>query len=236
MKVSPNNLLNIAGITIPLIGYYDTPDINPFKPFTKPKDCIFSCYENWLKGESIVLSEDNVGSISCPGAGYWSCGVESVPRTEVAYYLGEIEGLKSSADKMAQWLKTQPVYKKEHAYIVIGPLHNDQYEYLKTVTFFVNADQLSFLITGAEYHNAAAEHHPVTAAYGTGCRQLSLLVEEAGVPKALIGATDIAMRKYLPSDILAFTVNKTMFEQLCQLGENSFLYKNFWNGLRESRE
>ena len=236
VKVNPNNLLNNAEITTPLIGYYDTPDTKTFEPFAKPQDCIFSCYENWIKGKSIFLSQENVGDITCPGAGYWSCGVEPVPRNEVAYYLGEIEGLKCTADLMYEWLKGQPVYKKEHPYIVIGPIQADQYEYLKTITFFINADQLSLLLTGAEYHNAAAEHQPVTAAYGTGCRQLSLLAEEADVPKALIGATDIAMRKYLPQEILAFTVNKSMFEQLCQLGENSFLYKNFWKGLRETRE
>lgn len=196
----------------------------------------FSCYKNWLKGESICLSEENVGSIACPGAGYWSCGVESMPREEVAKYLGEIEGLKSTSDLMNQWLENQPVYKKEHPYVVIGPLREDQYEYLKTITFYVNPDQLSLLMTGAEYHNASVDSHPVIATYGSGCRQLSVIFEELDVPKAIIGATDIAMRQYLPPDTRALTVTKSMFQQLCQLDKNSFLYKNFWKRLREARE
>jgi len=49
MQPNANNLLNIAGITTPLVGFYDTPDIKPFEPFAKPKHCIFSCYDNWTK-------------------------------------------------------------------------------------------------------------------------------------------------------------------------------------------
>jgi hypothetical protein len=50
-----------------------------------------------------------------------------------------------------------------------------------------------------------------------------------------MGATDIAMRRHLPPDILAFTVTKAMFRQLCELGEESFLYKPFWGDLKKAR-
>ena len=73
----------------------------------------------------------------------------------------------------------------------------EQYEYLKTITFYVNPDQLSLLITGAEYHNASASHHPVTAVYGSGCGQLAAVFDDFDTPKATIGGTDIAMRPYL---------------------------------------
>jgi hypothetical protein len=43
------------------------------------------------------------------------------------------------------------------------------------------------------------------------------------------------MRQYLPSDVLAFTVTKAMFQQLCGLDEKSFLYKPFWRRLRKAR-
>jgi hypothetical protein len=55
------------------------------------------------------------------------------------------------------------------------------------------------------------------------------------VPQAVIGATDIAMRQYLPPDILAFSVTVPMFEQLCALDERSFLYKPFLKNLQRSR-
>ena len=235
MQPDPNNLLKIAEITNPLIGFYDTLNKKPFKPFNDAKFCIFSCYQGWTRGESTCLSEQTLGTIGCPGAGYWNCNVARVPREDVAHYLAVQEGLKTSPDLMCQWLTNQPPYKKKHDYVVIGPLRMEQYEYLKTITFYVNPDQLSLLITGAEYHNASASHHPVTAVYGSGCGQLAAVFDDFDTPKATIGGTDIAMRSYLPCNTLALTVTKPMFEQICQLDENSFLHKSFWNNLKLAR-
>jgi hypothetical protein len=46
---------------------------------------------------------------------------------------------------------------------------------------------------------------------------------------------DIAMRRYLPPDIIAFTVTKPMYEELCRLDKNSFLSKPFWKDLQKAR-
>ena len=72
MVPKPDKLLAISGIEIPLIGFYDVIDPKPFEPFANPERCIFSCYKNWLNGESIRISE---GSCSCQGGGYWVGGV-----------------------------------------------------------------------------------------------------------------------------------------------------------------
>jgi hypothetical protein len=66
--------------------------------------------------------------------------------------------------------------------------------------------------------------------------ELLPLFEDLTVPQAIIGATDIAMRRYLPPHILAFTVTKPMYERLCALDERSFLYKQFWGDLRKARK
>jgi hypothetical protein len=99
-------------------------------------------------------------------------------------------------------------------------------------------DQLSFLIHGAEYHNADIDNHPVMVAFGSGCGQLAAVLGnvDAAVPRAVIGATDMAMREHLPPDILAFTVNGTMYEQLCRLDEHSFMHKQFWKRLMKTRK
>jgi hypothetical protein len=235
MQPNPTNLLRILEISNPLIGFYDTPEKRLFEPFIAAKQCIFSCYEGWMQGESTCLSEQNVEAIGCPGAGYWNCNVATVPSEHVAHFLAVEEGLKASPDLMCQWLANQPPYQKEHAYVVIGPLRMEQYKYLKTITFYVNPDQLSPLITGAEYLNASTSFHPVTAVYGTGCEQLAAVFDDVNTPKATIGGTDIAMRPYLPRDTLAFTVTKPMFEQLCRLDEKSFLHKSFWNNVKQAR-
>jgi hypothetical protein len=234
MKPDPTKLLEIAGIKTPLIGFYDVSDPKPFEPFCTPKRCIFSCYENWAKGESICISE---GNCSCRGGGYWIGGVEFTTRDNFAKGLNEREGFKSSHKVMKQWLENLNPYMIENGYVVIGPLKDDQYEHLKTVTFYVNPDQLSLLLLGAEYNNASINDNPAITAFGSGCGQLAALFGDfdTDIPKAIIGATDIAMREHLPPDILTLTVNKPMYRQLCELDENSFLYKSFWKRLRKAR-
>ena len=45
------------------------------------------------------------------------------------------------------------------------------------------------------------------------------------------------MRQYLPPEILAFTVNKPMFEQLCNLDEiNGFLGKLLMGKFKKARQ
>ncbi|MFC1998413.1 DUF169 domain-containing protein [Chloroflexota bacterium] len=246
MRPDPAKLLEISGIKTPLIGFYDVSNPKPFEPFTKPKRCFFSSYEQRLKGESTCISENEA---SCQGGGYWVGGaipawvVKSAEpdndlREIFANSLNQREGFKSSYDLLYQWMKNQKPYMIENGYVVVGPLKDDQYEHLKTVTFYVNPDQLSLLLLGAEFNTTSIEESSVRAPFGSGCGQMAAVFVnfDADIPKAVIGATDIAMREHLPPDILAFTVNKPMYKQLCELGEDSFLYKHFWERLRKARE
>ena len=235
MNPDPTRLLEATGIGSPPIGFYDVSDPTPFEPFAEPTRCQFACYEDWLRGESVRIAR---GEATCRGGGYWVGGVEFTTRENFARTLNQREGFKSADELMYQWLENQPPYVMENEFVVIGPLRDDQYEHLKTVTFYVDPDQLSLLLIGAEYHNASVEDHPVTIAFGSGCGQMATLLGdlETETPKAMLGATDIAMREYLPADILAFTVNRPMFRQLCELDEGSFLYKGFWQRLKRARE
>jgi hypothetical protein len=237
MQPNPTNLIEMAGIESPLIGFYDTPDPSPFEPWVEPapgsRVCIFAFYNRWLKGEMLHITKDNFG---CGGAGHWLCDVTMRSREDFVRFLVDEEGLKSSRELMNQWLDRQRPYQQEYAHILIGPLREGQYEHLKSVTFYVNPDQLGLLMLGAQYNSAPGDPPPVVAAFGSGCSQLVTLFEDQKIPQAMVGATDIAMRQHLPPDILAFTVTKTMFEKLCALDEQSFLYKPFWQRLRKARQ
>ncbi len=245
MKPDPTRLLEMSDIKTPLIGFYDVSDTTPFEPFTIPKRCFFSSYREWCQGKSIRIAKNEA---RCQGGGYWIGGVvpgwvreamrpDDEPREIFARELNRREGFKSSDELMCHWLENVKPYIIQNGHVVIGPLKDDQYGYLRTVTFYVNPDQLSLLFLGAEYNNASLKESPVTLAFGSGCGQMAALVGDldTGIPRAVVGATDIAMRDNFPPDILAFTVNKSMYQQLCQLDENSFLYKHFWKRLREAR-
>ncbi|MCP4670024.1 MAG: DUF169 domain-containing protein, partial [Desulfobacula sp.] len=126
MIPDPKNLIDMAQITNPLVGFYDTPLKDCFAPFVDAGHCIFSGYQGWMKGESTCLSKKTAGTFACPGAGYWNCNLATVPKETVAQHLAVEEGLKKTPELMSQWLGNQPPYKKEHEYIVLGPYQKHQ--------------------------------------------------------------------------------------------------------------
>jgi hypothetical protein len=77
---------------------------------------------------------------------------------------------------------------------------------------------------------------PVIASFGSGCMQLVSLFTDLNIPQAIIGATDMAMRKYLQENILAFPVTKKLLIQLCNLGTDSYLEKRFIRELQRIRK
>jgi hypothetical protein len=236
MKPEPTRLLERLGIRTPLIGLYDTPDVSGFHPVVAPAKrkqvCVFSFYSNWLRGETLWITRDNYG---CGGAGAALCSLTTRTREEYITFLADTEGLKADHEVMGRWLDARKTYRQSHENLLIGPLREGKDEFLKSVTFFVNPDQLSALIIGAHYRNAPGDPVPVLAPFGSGCMELVTPFEDLSMPQAVIGATDIAMRRYLPPDILAFTVTVPMYEQLCSLDERSFLYKPFLKNLQKAR-
>lgn len=236
MTPKPNYLLEKTNITLPLIGLYDAPEPNAFEPIITPKKgghaCVFYFYKKWLDGFTLQLTKENFG---CGGASQHLFNQATRPYQDFIKFLTDDEGLKASHELMDQWLQENKSYQPEHESIFIGPLKEDQYKYLKTVTFLVNPDQLSMLMIGAQYFASPGDPEPVIAPFGSGCMQLVSSFEDLEAPQALIGATDMAMRQYFPPEIIAFTTTKSMYERLCKIDKNSFLEKGFIKNLKKAR-
>ncbi len=239
VQPDPSYLLGKLDYSLPLIGLYDAPDPSVFEPLVGPKKgagrgpCVFAFYPRWLKGETLILTRDNYG---CGGAGRAICGAETRSREEFIDFLWRDEGLKASREQMEEWIDRGSVYEMEHDQILIGPLKPDQYRYLKTVTFWINPDQLSVLTYGVYYHHAWGDPPPFIAPFGSGCMELVVTLGDLDRPLAALGSTDMAMRHCVPPDRLAFTVTVPMFERLCSIGEESFLGKGFLKNLRKARK
>jgi hypothetical protein len=236
MQPDPSELLEIARIETPPIGFYDAPDPEAFEPLVRPRPdsfaCVFAFFNTWLKGKTLQLNEESFG---CRGAGRYLCGVQTRSRDELVSFLVDEEGLKASRALMQEWLDHRRTYQRRHKSVFIGPLRPEQHEYLRSVTFYVTPDQLALMSLGAQYRCSPSDPQPVLAPFGAGCMQLVTLFEDLEIPQAVLGATDIAMRMYLPPSLLAFTVTVPLFEQLCSLDERSFLHKPFWRKLKKSR-
>jgi len=226
-------LLKRTDITDPPIGFYSAPDPKAFAPLIVPqkRECIFKYFDRILAGETLHLSKEHYG---CPGAGHSVCGVETRTIGDLVKFLVETEGLKASTKLMEGCVEARKPYKGKFPNVLIGPYRPELWEYLVTITFVVNPDQLSALATGAQYDASPKDPEPTIIRFGSGC---SLLVpfDNFDIPQAAIGATDMAMRSHIKPDRLLYTVTKPMFERLCKLDQNSFLFKRFWADLRKSR-
>jgi hypothetical protein len=234
MQPDPSPILARLSITEPLIGFYDTPDPTPFRPLVVPgsHQCIFASLKKWRQGKTLHLTKEKHG---CGGGHLF--GVSTRSREEMVEFLCDEEGLRASHELMNEWLDFAKSYKPVHGHLLIGPLRPDQYDYLRTVTFYVNADQLAVLCVGATYYSRGGDIPPVLAPFGSGCMQLTTLFDDLEAPQAVIGATDHALRQYLDPWMLAFTVTRPMFELLCRWADDprSSLHSGFLDRLIRSR-
>jgi len=234
----PSALVAALDLQTPLLGFYDAPDPEAFAPLVGPNPgagrgpCVFHFYRCWLKCETLHLTAANFG---CGGCGRAFFGVQMREREDFIDFLWKDEGLRASRELMAGWVDNAPTYAPQHEHVLIGPLKPALAQYLRTVTFWVEADQLSVLQHGAYHHHAWGEPDPVTVPFGSGCSELVVHFRDLDRPQAAIGGTDVAMRHDLPAGVLAFTVTVPLFAQLCTLGADSFLGKGFLTRLRKAR-
>jgi len=234
MQPDPSAILRRLSITEPLIGLYDAPDPAPFEPLVTPgsRQCVFASFKAWHQGKTLHLTKERHGC----GASYL-LGTAPGPRKEMVEFLCDEEGLRADHELMNLWLDVARSYRPAHEHLLIGPLCLSQYDYLRTVTFYVNPDQLAVLSMGATYYSRPEDLPPVLAPFGSGCMQLLPLFDDLESHQAIIGATDHSLRKYLEPWMLAFTTTKPMFEALCRWGEDegSSLHSEFTDSLLRAR-
>ncbi len=237
MTPDPSYLLEKTEISLPLIAFYDAPNPESFAPTIEPPKkghaCMYAFYKKWLEGKTVVLTKDNFG---CGGASHHLFNQPQQSHEDFIRFLADDEGLKANHELMDDWIRESQEYSPQNEYLLFGPLKNELYNYAKTITFLVNPDQLSMLMIGAQFYATRYDPDPVIAPFGSGCMQVSSVFDDLEIPQAVIGATDMAMRQYLPPEILAFVVTKPMFERLCRIDRDSFLEKGFITQLKKVRK
>ncbi len=230
--ISP--ILERLAIAEPLIGFYDAPDPAPFEPLVVPKgrQCVFRSRADWKAGKTLHITREKHGC----GAMHL-LGLAERSREDLVEFLCDEEGLKASHELMNLWLDSAPHYVPVHEHLLIGPVRAHQYEYLRTVTFYVNPDQLSVLTAGAIYYSHPDDIDPLIARFGSGCMQLAPLFDDLEAPQALIGSLDQAARGDLDPCLLAFTVTKPMFDLLARWAADprSSLHNRFLDTLLRAR-
>lgn len=228
----------------PIIALYDCPPGELFEPIMKAtgRACCFAYYKGWTEGKTLVI-ERGTGDFSdpkngCPGA-QRAFGFAKEYPSFMAHFLTDGEGAP-----MGEGLKATPALAQEFLdrahprpirgdTILIGPLRLDKWEHVRSVAFFTDPDRISALMTLASYWSSDPDF--IHAPFSSGCGLLLRELEGQERERAVLGCTDIAMRKYIPPDILCLTVRPGHFERMVNFPDDAFLNKEWWNDLMKSR-
>ena len=220
----------------PLLAVYDATPSEAFAPVFEPEgdDCCFSYYDRWIAGETLALKRGGAG---CKGA-HRALGIERSIPPHMAHFLTDGvgapkgEGLRATPEIAQEYLDRAKPPTPESGSVLVGPLRLDQWEKVRSVTFLVDPDRLAALTTLAGYWSA---ENVVAAPFGSACSFFWKSFNEVEGAQAIIGGTDVAMRRYLPTAIMTLTVAPDHFAKMLGVPENSFLDLDWWNELMDVR-
>lgn len=244
-KPAVDRLKEKLRLETPIVAVYDTAPAAEFEPTVKAtgRTCCFAYYKRWLKGETLVIEKGDGGFFN-PEAGCSGAQVAFGLTTDYPPFMAHFltdgkgapmgEGLKASPELAQEFLENARGPEPSGDTVLIGPLRLDQWRHVKSVTFLVDPDRLSALMTLAGYWSS--DPNLIAAPFSSGCGLLWRELENQGQDRVVIGFTDIAMRKYLPPEMLCLTVSPARFEQMVGFPDNAFLNRDWWNDLMDHRE
>ncbi len=243
-KQAVDRLIKALRLETPLIAVYDGADPAAFEPLVESAGhaCCFSYYKRWLEGKTLSIEREEAlkgaPCRGCPG-GQRAMGLVKEYPSHMAHFLTDGEGapmgegLKASPDLAQDFLDRSRAPEVTGDRVLIGPLRLEAWETVKTVTFLVDPDRLSAVMTLATYWTSDPD--TVHAPFSSGCGLLRREPESYGEGHAVIGCTDLAMRKYLPPALLCLTVLPGHFETMLTYPDSAFLNKEWWNELMKAR-
>lgn len=241
-------LTDALRLDTPIVGLYDTDPSDDFEPIihAKGRACCFAYYPRWLKGETLVVTragedEDFANPQSgCPGlqahfgfrrgyppwmANFLTDGKNGAP-------MGE--GLKASPALAQEFLDAIVHAEPTGDHVLMGPLNLEKWDAVRSVTVFADPDRFSALMTLAALWSADSDE--IAAPFSSGCGMMWEVFGNFDKDRAVIGCTDIAMRKYIPPQIMSLSVSPQRFERMVDFPDDAFLMRSWWNDLMDHRE
>ena len=152
---------------------------------------------------------------------FMSCGGGGVDRCE--RYKKSPDVAREFIEKISNALiEKLPPRKK---FLLMTPLDQIVDETPDVIIFLVNADQLSGLVTLANYDSAGNDGAKIL--FGAGCAQ-TILYPMSEKNFCFVGLTDPSARKFIGKDFLAVSMSYEKFLQLESFAEESFLTADAW--------
>lgn len=250
MNINENQIKRLTDalrLDTPIIALYDSEPSPDFDPMVEAKGraCCFAYYDRWMKGETLVVEANGGGFMDpkngCPGmhnafglnkTGYPPWMANFLTDGKNGAPMGE--GLKASPQIAQEFIDRASAPKPSGNHILMGPLQLSQWEKIRTLSFFVDPDRLSALMTLATYWTS--DPNEIAAPFSSGCGLMWREMINFKRDRPMIGCTDIAMRKHLPPHILCLSVSPARFEKMVNYPDDAFLNKEWWNDLMKSRK
>ncbi len=153
----------------------------------------------------------------------------------------EGERYLKSAEVTGRFLDVLPMREIPKTYVLAKPLKDidPQNDAIKSVTFFVEPDELSALVNLANHSHPEIEN--VGIPWAAGCQVIGILAYrelEREHPRALVGMTDLSARKnaraLLGKHVMAFTAPWPVFERMEGDVDTAFFHRTTWRVLRQN--
>lgn len=153
---------------------------------------------------------------------FLSCGSEKVERCE--HYKKNPDVAKNFIENVSNALVEKIPPRKK--FLIFKPLEFvEKNETPEIIIFLANADQISGLVTLANYDSE--KNDAVKILFGAGCAQI-FLYPATDKNFCYVGLTDPSARKFIDKNLLSFSMSYEKFLQLEKIAEESFLNYEAW--------
>lgn len=203
-------------------GWYwcDNPPVRSVMPKANRWVCIFLYYKLLKKGRTICFSKDQAG---CSGN---SCYLGFVkPAPAAGGFLAEKEKFKQTVALGQAFYRDIQAPEAKNRHIAWAQIESiEDKEEVEVINLWINPMILSDLLTLSNYDRP--ENDNVITPFAAGCQSVwtyPYKENDAAAPKCVIGSLDPAMRKYIPDQVISFSMPAGRFVEMCNNIPGSFL-------------